>query len=169
MSDLIIRRAVAGDLATLQPLIQRAYRGEEARTGWTHEADLIDGERIAMADLQALIADSDERVLVAFREGAMIGCVRVAYCGDGLAYLGLLCVDPALQAGGIGRRLIEAAEQTARDDFRADRMEMTVIERRTELIDYYCRRGYAPTPERRDFPVVLDPPLFMAVLQKSLR
>ena len=53
MSGLTIRQAVAEDLATLQPLIQRAYRGDSARAGWTHEADLIDDERITMADLAA--------------------------------------------------------------------------------------------------------------------
>lgn len=160
---------MAEDLTTLQPLIQRAYRGDSARAGWTHEADLIDDERITVADLAALIADPHERVLVAFSEEAMIGCVRVSDRGDALAYLGLLCVDPVLQTGGIGKYLIEAAERTARGDFDANRIEMTVIERRTELIDYYQRRGYAPTPERRDFPVALDPPLFMTVLEKSLR
>jgi GNAT superfamily N-acetyltransferase len=169
MSELTIRQAVAEDLATLQPLIQRAYRGDSARAGWTHEADLIDDERITMTDLAALIADPRERVLIAFSGEAMIGCVRVADRGDALAYLGLLCVDPVLQTGGIGKYLIEAAERTARDEFDANRMEMTVIERRTELIDYYRRRGYTPTPERRDFPVALDPPLFMTVLEKSLR
>lgn len=169
MSELTIRRAAAEDLATLQPLIQRAYRGDSARAGWTHEADLIDDERITMADLAALVADPRERVLIAFSEEAMIGCVRVSDRGDALAYLGLLCVDPDLQAGGVGKTLIDAAERTARNDFGADRMEMTVIERRTELVDYYRRRGYAPTPERRDFPVPLDPPLFMTVLEKPLR
>jgi GNAT superfamily N-acetyltransferase len=169
MSELTIRQAVAEDLATLQPLIQRAYRGDSARAGWTHEADLIDDERITMTDLAALIADPRERVLIAFSGEAMIGCVRVADRGDALAYLGLLCVDPDRQAGSVGRTLIDAAERVARDDFGANRMEMTVIERRTELIDYYRRRGYAPTPERRDFPVTLDPPLFMTVLEKPLR
>jgi len=168
MSNLSIRPATPADLATLQPLIQRAYRGDSARGGWTHEADLIDDERIAMADLEALIADPAERVLVGFDGDRMIGCVRVADRGDGLTYLGLLCVDPTLQAGGYGRQLIAAAERIAREDFGAHRMEMTVIERRTELIDYYLRRGYAPTPERRDFPVPLDPPLFMTVLEKVL-
>lgn len=169
MSRLTIRPALADDLATLQPLIQRAYRGDSARVGWTHEADLLDDERITMADLASLVTDKLERLLVVVSDSAMIGCVRVADRGDGLAYLGLLCVDPNLQARGVGRKLIEAAEQVARDDFCADRMEMTVIEGRTELIDYYRRRGYAPTSERRDFPVALDPPLFMTVLEKPLR
>lgn len=169
MSDMTIRSAAAADLVMLQPLIQRAYRGDAARAGWTHEADLLDDERIELRDLEALVADPAERILIGFDGERMIGCVRVADQGDGCAYLGLLAVDPLLQAGGYGRQLIAAAESTARDDFGADRIEMTVIEQRGELIDYYVRRGYAPTLERRDFPVALDPPLFMTVLEKALR
>lgn len=73
-----------------------------------------------------------------------------------------------MQAGGIGRRLIAAAERTAAAAFRATRIEMTVIDSRRELIAYYQRRGYAVTGERRDFPIPLDPPLYMSVLEKPL-
>ena len=48
-------------------------------------------------------------------------------------------------------------------------MEMTVIDSRVELIAYYERRGYVRTPERRDFPIPVTPPLYMTVLVKDLR
>lgn len=169
MSDPSIHDATAADLATLQPLIQRAYRGATSRQGWTHEADLIpDGERIELAELQAMLADPDERILIGATGDRMIGCVRVARVTGDLAYLGLLCVDPLVQAGGYGKRLMTAAEATARDLFGATRIEMTVIEQRHELIAFYHRRGYARTGERRDFPVLMAPPLFLTVLEKRL-
>jgi GNAT superfamily N-acetyltransferase len=167
MSDLSVRVARRDDLATLQPLIQRAYRGDDARAGWTHEADLLDGERIGADELEAMIADPAERLLVGFDDERMVGCVRVANSGGGLAYLGLLCVDPLLQTGGYGKQLIAAAEMTALREFAADRIEMTVIDKRAELIAFYQRRGYA-TVGTRDFPVVVDPPLHMVVLEKPL-
>lgn len=165
---LTVRLTTKADLPALQPLIQRAYRGDDARAGWTHEADLLDGERIGVAELEAMIADPAERLLVGFDDERMVGCVRVANSGGGLAYLGLLCVDPLLQAGGYGKQLIAAAEATARDEFGADRIEMTVIDRRAELIAFYERRGYAHVGAR-DFPVLVDPPLHMVVLEKPLR
>jgi len=167
MPDLIVRPADHTDLATLQPLIQRAYRGDDARAGWTHEADLLDGERIGVTELEAMIADPAERLLVGVDGDRLIGCVRVANNGDGLAYLGLLCVDPMLQAGGYGKQLIAGAETAARTDFAADRIEMTVIDSRAELIAFYERRGYAHVGTRA-FPVVVDPPLHMVVLEKPL-
>lgn len=165
----VIRPAHLADLAELHRVIERAYRGETARSGWTHEADLIpQGDRTDPATLAGLVSDPASRLLVALDGETIIGCVNVQDRGDRTAYLGLLCVDPTLQAGGFGRQLVAAAERTARNGFGAVRMEMTVIEQRTELIAWYERLGYVASGERRDFPVPMDPPFFMTVLVKPL-
>ena len=162
-----IRPAVEADLPRLHPVVERAYRGDSARAGWTHEADLVSGERTDIETLRSLL-DGDSRLLIARDGDTILGCVNVSSRGEGLAYLGLLCVDPMLQAGGIGKQLMTAAEATARETFGATQMEMTVIDRRAELIGWYVRHGYAPSGETRPFPVPLDPPLAMVVLVKPL-
>ena len=169
MSDLDFRPATRDDVAGLHALIERAYRGDTARAGWTHEADLLFDARTSAAELSALIADPERVVLLALRDGVLIGCVQVARAGDDLAYLGMLTVEPTLQAGGLGRRLLAAAEDHARLRFGAQRMEMTVIRTRGELIAWYQRRGYAPTGEERPFPVSPPrPELGFIVLEKRL-
>jgi N-acetylglutamate synthase-like GNAT family acetyltransferase len=169
MPDIVtIRAATHEDLPALHPVIERAYRGESARQGWTHEADLLEGQRTDLETLEAIVADPAQRLLIAEQDGTVIGCVNLTDKGDGLAYLGLLCIDPALQAAGAGRQLLAAAEACARDELHADRIEMTVIDVRPRLIAWYERRGYARTGERRDFVFPVDPPLFMTVLVKSL-
>ena len=164
-AQLKIRPARAGDLAALRPVIERAYRTD---AGWTHEAHLVPTPRTDAASLAATLADPRERLLAAERGEAMIGCVQVGDRGDGLAYLGLLTVDPLCQAAGLGGRLIESAEALAASEFGATRMELTVIDSREELLGWYARRGYRPTGETRPFPVPLDPPLTMVVLEKAL-
>jgi len=164
---LTIRPAVEADLSRLHPIVERAYRGDSARAGWTHEADLVSGERTDIETLRSLL-DGNSRLLIALDGETILGCVNVADRGDGLAYLGLLCVDPQLQAGGIGRKLVAAAEETARDIFAATHIEMTVIDRRLELIAWYVRHGYVASGEARPFPIPLDPPLSMVVLVKPL-
>lgn len=149
-------------------MIERAYRGDTARQGWSHEADLLSDPRTDRATLDAILADPRSTLLMAEAGGVPVGCVQVTDKGGGTAYLGLLCVDPERQAGGLGRRLIAAAEQTARNAFHARTTTMTVIEQRVELIAYYRRRGYEPTGRRIDFPVSVEPPLFMAELAKPL-
>lgn len=166
--SLTIRVATHRDLVWLHPVIERAYRGDAARLGWTHEADHVTGERTDLATLAAIVEDPASRLLIAFEGGTPIGCIHVADRCNGLAYLGLLCVEPVLQAAGIGKRLIDAAERLAREEFGGTVMEMTVIEARAELIAYYERRGYRRTGERRPFPIALDPPLYLAVMAKPL-
>lgn len=169
MSEIALRAATPDDVAALHPLIERAYRGDTAKAGWTHEADLLFDTRTSAEELSALIADPDRVVLLAYRDDVLIGCVQVARVGNDRAYLGMLTVEPTLQASGLGRRLLAAAETEAVSRFGARRMEMTVIQRRVELIAWYERRGYAPTGETRPFPV--DPPrpeLDFVVLEKGL-
>jgi len=166
--NLTIRPATLADLPAIHPVIERAYRGETARQGWTHEADLIQGPRTDLATLTAIVEHPRQALLIAWEDGIPVGCVNVADHGGATGYLGLLCIEPLRQAGGLGRQLIAAAEAHARDAFGCARIEMTVIEARRKLIEYYLRRGYAETGERRDFPIPLDPPLFMTVLAKPL-
>ena len=169
MSEVVFRAATLDDVAALHPLIERAYRGETAKAGWTHEADLLFDTRTSAEELTALIADPDRVILLAHRDDVLIGCVQVARASEDLAYLGMLTVEPTLQASGLGRRLLAAAEAEALSRFGARRMEMTVIQRRAELIAWYERRSYAPTGETRPFPV--DPPrpeLDFVVLEKGL-
>lgn len=151
MTGPAIRLANAADIPALHLLIEGAYRGEGAKRGWTHEADLLGGQRTDEAALREVLGDAGQRLLVAEEGGALVGCVSVRELPDGAAYLGLLTVEPGSQAGGLGRRLLEAAEDDARAAG-ASRMEMTVIRQRPELIAWYERRGYRLTGERRPFP-----------------
>ena len=167
-NEISKRAATLADIARLHALIERAYRGETARAGWTHEADMIEGPRTDAATLQGLIESADEEIFVAVQDSRIIGCVQVSDKGDGLAYLGLLAVDPEIQASGLGRAMIAFAEQEAMSRFGARAMEMTVVSKRPELIAYYERRGFVATGEMRPFPIVVTPPLELKVLKKAL-
>lgn len=149
---MIIREAVTSDVKTLHQLVERAYRGDSARRGWTHEADLLDGQRTDIEALLDIIADPQQKILIAMEGETVCGCVQISRKNDLIAYLGMLSVDPDLQSGGLGRRLIAAAETLAISHFHATIIEMTVIRQRRELIAYYERRGYRLTDELRPFP-----------------
>lgn len=43
--ELTYRDAVAADTPALVGLIESAYRGDTSRTGWTTEADILEGQR----------------------------------------------------------------------------------------------------------------------------
>ncbi|WP_374599108.1 GNAT family N-acetyltransferase [Brevundimonas sp.] len=156
MLEVVFREAMAPDVPSIQPLVHHAYRGDRARRGWSHEADLLDAARIDEPALYEAVADPSQTILLAERDGELIGCVQVTDKGEGLAYLGMLTVQADLQDQGLGRRLIAEAETLARTRYAATRMEMTVIVQRGELIEWYQRRGYVLTGETRPFPAT-DP------------
>lgn len=165
---LPIRTATLADVPAVHALIERAYRGDGARAGWTHEADLLHGPRTDAASVAAIVAAPDQAFLVAVDGAAIVACIEVDLRGTA-GYLGQLAVDPARQAAGFGRAMLAAGEERARRHG-ARVMEMTVVDRRPELIAYYQRRGYAPTGEVRPFPAELieDTPLSLLVLAKPL-
>lgn len=147
------RAATSADIPALRRLIESAYRGEGAKAGWTHEADLLGGARTSDAELSGIVGDADQVMLITEEADEAVGCVRLMRQADGSAYLGMLTVSPLRQAEGLGRQLLAAAEAEAARRFASPRMEMTVISTRSELIAWYERRGYALTGERRPFPL----------------
>jgi ribosomal protein S18 acetylase RimI-like enzyme len=174
---LPVERATASDAAEVVALVNSAYRGDSSRAGWTTEADLLGGQRTDVAGILDAIA-ADERRLLLHRaaEGVLLACVLLERRPGGGCYLGMLTVRPDLQAAGLGRRLLAAAEKYAAAELGASYVEMTVIGVRTELIAWYERRGYARTGERRPFPYGDErfgqprrPDLAFEVLRKSLR
>lgn len=156
--DLIIRAAAQQDIAALHKLVESAYRGDSAKRGWTHEADLLGGQRTDLEALREIVTDPEQVILLAIDGTVIAGCVQLMHVKNGLAYLGLLTVDPDRQAGGLGRILLDASERYVAENWQADTIEMTVIRQRADLIAYYERRGYALTGERRPFP--LDDPRY---------
>lgn len=99
------------------------------------EAFFVDGDRIALAEVRYLFEKG-----AFFVTGEMDGVVYVELRGE-RAYFGLLSVDPARQKGGIGRALIAAAENYAREHNCRD-MDLRIVNLRVELPAFYERLGY---------------------------
>jgi len=144
---------VAGpaDAAELSRLVNSAYRGDSSKQGWTTEADLLGGQRTNEAGIQEMLAEPDAVILKYTNEtGLLQGCVYLQKKG-GKLYLGMLTVSPELQAKGIGKQLLAAAENRAKK-VSCNCIQMTVISVRKELIAWYERHGYAATGETAPFP-----------------
>ncbi len=166
-----ISSATEADVPVLNALVNGAYRGDSSRKGWTTEADLLDGIRTDEAGLRAMLQNPAAKILKYEQGGQLLGCVYVEEKGQDL-YLGMLTVLPDAQTNGIGKQLVQAAEQMAADE-RCRAVTMTVITARHELIAWYERRGYQATGEKQPFPD--DPrfglpkqPLEFIVLRKNV-
>lgn len=143
---MLIRSAVPDDTDALVALVESAYRGDSSRTGWTTEADLLDGQRTDVEDVKQAL----EHLIVAEDDSGLLGCCALVP-KEGHAYFGMFAVRPGTQGGGVGSQLLAEAERLAAEQG-LSHVEMTVISVRTELIAYYVRRGYVDTGELRPFP-----------------
>ena len=151
MTELTLREAGPADIDALVRLINAVYRGDSSRLGWTTEADLLDGQRTDAGEVGELIEAADSMFLVTDDDAGLLACAHLAQDGA-RAWFGMFAVRPGHQGQGLGRRFLEAAEQRIHVRWGATHMRMSVISVRRELIDYYGRRGYAPTGETLPFP-----------------
>lgn len=167
-----ITPATPADVPALNKLVNSAYRGESSRKGWATEADLIDGTRIDEAAMSDLINDKNTTVLKYTEDNVILGCVELRKERENL-YLGMLSVQPDLQAQGIGKKLMFAGEDFARTHG-CKKVTMTVVSVRDKLIDWYIRHGYRLTGERKPFFFpderwgIPKQPLEFVVMEKAL-
>jgi ribosomal protein S18 acetylase RimI-like enzyme len=140
------RIATEADVTQLVSLINNAYRGDSSRKGWTTEADILGGLRIDAAGVREILQDpSADLHLFQNESGELQACVYLAEKQDHL-YLGMLSVNPDSQGSGIGKRILEYADEVAKQKG-LKKIRMTVIHLRKELIGWYMRHGYELTGE----------------------
>jgi ribosomal protein S18 acetylase RimI-like enzyme len=159
------------DILSLVALMDSAYRGENSKQGWTSEADLFIGNKRTDETTVANLIKKPGTVFLKYlnEEGKLEGCVLLNK-KENRIYLGMFSVSPSAQGKGIGKKLLAAADDYAREHNCAS-IFMTVITVREELIAWYERNGYRKTGKVVPFPVderygIPTQPLEMLVLEK---
>ena len=125
------RVAIEADVGSIVRVINDAFR--------VAESFFVDRDRTDAAKICAMMKTG--KFLVSEDGGAVTACVYVELRGEG-AYFGLLAVDPAVQKKGVGRAMIAAVEDYARDAG-CRFMDMRIVNLRAELPPFYQRLGYA--------------------------
>ena len=107
--------ATSEDIPAILALLNSAYRGDESKKGWTTEADLLIGElRTDLETLTTLFQTKDVTFLKYENGGIIEGSVMLQKKGSRL-YLGMLSVNPSLQAKGNGKKLMNTLTCTPPD------------------------------------------------------
>jgi GNAT superfamily N-acetyltransferase len=134
MPTVHVRNATPDDASAIAALVNQAFLVERF---------FVDGDRTNPADISRLLEKGT--FLLAEVEGRLVACVYVELRGD-RGYFGMLSVDPSRQGQGLGRLLIDAAEDRCRR--RGCRlMEIHVVDLRDELPPFYRRLGYVEAGE----------------------
>ena len=154
--SLTIRLALTQDVPALARLINAAFVVEQP---------FIEGERIDPEGVRAYMKKGN--FLLAEDPAGIAGCVYVELRGE-RGDLGLLGVDPARQGTGLGRKLMDAAENY----FRAagcSAVDLRIISPRTPLPAFYGHLGYTQTGTARFAPdVPVKVPCHYILMSKSL-
>lgn len=171
-----IRPARQEDLAYLSALMNQAYRSNAGQS-WTNEAAIVEGARISYEQLVDNVRHPNFELWVlenhVHQPQQIYGCIGLTLNADKVE-IGSFCVDPFQQNMGLGRALLNFAEQHVRKNYSAvQRLEMYVLSVRAELIAFYERCGYVQTEHIEAYPLevnvgipVVD--LHLVHLQKQL-
>jgi ribosomal protein S18 acetylase RimI-like enzyme len=151
---MLLNPAVEADYAAIIDLVNLAFRGSGPSASWNIETGIIEGQRLNESLLREDLAAKPEAHLLTYRDdpgGPLLGTVWLDPAKDGVWHLGLLTVRPDLQNRQLGRTLLTAAENFAKERG-ARSIRMTVVNVRNTLIAWYERRGYTLTGETKPFP-----------------
>jgi ribosomal protein S18 acetylase RimI-like enzyme len=131
-----LRPATAADVARLRQLVEAAYG---------HYVERLGEPPRPMTDDYAEVV-RDFRVTVAERDGEIIGLIVLGVTDEGFV-LDNVAVDPSHQGSGVGRVLLQRAEDEAR---RAgfDSIYLYTHEKMTENQGLYSRIGYVEYDRR---------------------
>jgi GNAT superfamily N-acetyltransferase len=172
-----VMRASEADVAAVAELMNAAYGGAGEVRGWTHVARFLVGDRTSEGALRAELAANPEALLFIVRDGsggALLGSVWLEPRREGVWYLGSLSVDPRRQSAGVGRRIVDWAEDWIQQRG-GHTVEIDVLNVREPLIAWYQRCGYRLTGASHPYPyednrygVPQRPDLAFVVLEKAL-
>ena len=126
-----IREARAEDAEAVAGVINAAFRVERF---------FIDRDRTDPGRVREMMRKG---VFLVAEDAGMAGAIYVEVRGE-RAYFGLLAVNPERQGAGLGRELVEAAEEHARAAGCAA-MDLRIVNLRAELPGFYRRLGYVQT------------------------
>src|SRR5215470_2687765 len=142
-----IRQADENDITDVVAVVNEAFQVE---------SDFRTGNRTSVEEITRLIQMS--RFLVAIDNNQVVGAVLVRVNGT-TGYFGMLAVRTGLQRLGIGRTLLEAAEDYCRAHG-CTTMTLSTGSVRHELVTRYQKLGYSITSIE---PAPADGPLSQAI------
>ena len=136
MTGVLLRPATAADVPRLTELVHAAYG---------HYVERLGGPPRPMTDDYADVVRGN-RVTVAECSGKIVGLIVLGVSDEGFV-IDNVAVEPSHQGSGVGRALLERAEEAARREG-FDSIYLYTHEKMTENLALYSRIGYVEYARR---------------------
>ena len=155
--DGTLREAGPADADRIAALVNRAFLAES----WFKSTDRTNAEQVRELMSKGVFLLLEE-------EARLLACVYLEPRGNRV-YLGMLSVEQDVHGRGIGRRMMQEAEDFARRQGHVA-IDLRIVHVREELPPYYRKLGYveAGTEPAPDFPGV-NIPIHFVLMSKSLQ
>ncbi|MFI5202698.1 MAG: GNAT family N-acetyltransferase [Candidatus Kapaibacterium sp.] len=128
-----IRPATVEDVSAIVALVNVAFNVE------TNLKIFLEGVRTDEKNVTDLM-QKGEFFLMEEKSGNILSSIYIEVRGE-RGYFGMLAVEPALQGRGLGRAMVEFAENYCRERG-CTIMDLKVLSPRVELLPYYHKLGY---------------------------
>jgi len=162
-----LRVALPDDAAALTHVINAAFK---------KESFFKKGDRIDEAQVVEKLKTGNFYAIE--REHVIVGCVYVEVAregedhliakGEGAGYIGMLAVEPSRQGSGLGKKLMAFAEAELQRRG-CTRIQLRIVNLRTELLEFYGRQGYRETGTTPyPFPNKLTMPVHFIDMEKQV-
>jgi ribosomal protein S18 acetylase RimI-like enzyme len=151
------RLAIPADIELLVKFINKAF----IRDNYFKRTDRTNSEQITNYLHKG-------NFLLLEEKGELVGMVYAELRENSHCYIGLLTVTPDKQGRGIGRQLMQSAEDFCRNHA-CTIVEIDVINLRPQLVDWYRGLGYEVVGEASyPLPEILLQPCHFITMQKNL-
>lgn len=151
-----LRKAVAEEAEQVAALTNQAFAVERF---------FKSGDRTNSEQVRGLMSTGEFLVLA---DGAHIAASCYVELHGERAYLGMLSVNPSLQKSGLGKRMMQEAEDYCRSAG-CRFLDIKIVNLRTELPPYYRKRGFVETGTASgDFITDATVPVHMITMAKDL-
>jgi ribosomal protein S18 acetylase RimI-like enzyme len=134
-----LRPAASEDIDLLVPFINRSF---------VRDNDFKTTERTNHAQVAEYLRKGTFLIMEEPAQGTreILGLVYTELRANSRGYIGMVAVNPDRQSAGLGTLLLEAGERLCLEH-QCKVIEISVINRRPDLIAWYKRRGYKITGE----------------------
>lgn len=152
VSQFRLEEAHEDQWQAIADLVNLTYRGDQ---GWTRETHIIQGDRTNRQEIESVLSKPDAYFFVVNQPKLLAACIYIVKENEH-AYIGFFSVHPSLQGQGLGKYVLEQTEAYALKTMNIRKFVMFVVSQRSELIQFYERRGYAHTGKIESYPLHLN-------------